>query len=103
MGGAFVIRAGEAKIHVMPDFSATPLQSDKDVEEWLRFYQCHAPLTCLSTFVSHDPVRMRMGRKEKRKRREEKKRKKRGVLLKTLSHLSFSFFLSRACVMLEGS
>lgn len=55
LGGAFVIEKGNAKLHVMPDFSETPLASDADVAAWLKFYECHAPLTCLSVFVSHDP------------------------------------------------
>ncbi len=40
-----------------PDFSETPLENDEQVNKWLRFYECHAPLTCLSVFISHDPVR----------------------------------------------
>lgn len=41
---------------LQPDFSETPLESDEQVAEWLKFYECHAPLVCLSVFVSHDPV-----------------------------------------------
>ena len=26
------------------------------MSNWLKFYYCDPPLTCLSTFVSHDPV-----------------------------------------------
>ena len=33
-----------------------PLKSDKDVENWLRFYEMDAPFTCLSVLVSNDPV-----------------------------------------------
>ncbi|EDQ90541.1 uncharacterized protein MONBRDRAFT_20550 [Monosiga brevicollis MX1] len=55
IGGSFVIEAGNAKLHVMPDFSKTPLQSDDEVAQWLKFYECQPPLTCLSVFVSHDP------------------------------------------------
>ena len=32
MGGVFVIEAGKAKVHVMPDFCATPIQNDES--EW---------------------------------------------------------------------
>ena len=39
----------------MPDFSATPLLTDEDVNNWLHLYDADAPLICLSTFVSHDP------------------------------------------------
>ena len=56
LGGAFLIKKGNAKLHVMQDFSETPITTDEQVNEWLRFYECHAPLVNLSTFVSHDPV-----------------------------------------------
>jgi hypothetical protein len=55
VGGVFIIGKGKAKLHVMPDFSKTPLTTDQEVEDWLHFYECNAPLTMLSTFVSHDP------------------------------------------------
>ncbi len=55
LGGVFLIKRGTAKLHVMPDFSKTPLQSDKDVENWLNFYDMKAPLICLSFLVSSDP------------------------------------------------
>jgi hypothetical protein len=55
MGGVFQIKSGRAKLHVMPDFSVTPLISDEDVNKWLRFYDTSSPLVCLSEFVSHDP------------------------------------------------
>ena len=54
LGGVFLIRKGKAKLHVMPDFSKEPLDQEK-TEEWLKFYECEAPLVCLSTFHSHDP------------------------------------------------
>ncbi|KAI1285889.1 Ester hydrolase C11orf54 -like protein [Halotydeus destructor] len=52
MGGVFLIKSGKAKIHVMPDFSKTPLTSDDDVNNWLKFFECEAPLVCLSTLHS---------------------------------------------------
>jgi len=55
MGGVFVIRAGKARVHVMPEFSCTPLQSDEDVSKWLHFYEASAPLVCLTSFLSCDP------------------------------------------------
>eukprot|EP00731_Ephydatia_muelleri_P036693 Em0306g1a len=55
LGGVFQILSGKANLHVMPEFSCTPLNSDEDVNNWLRFYDVAAPLTCLSVFVSHDP------------------------------------------------
>ena len=55
MGGVFLIKKGKAKLHVMPEFSKIPLESDKDVENWLKFYEMSSPLVCLSVMVSHDP------------------------------------------------
>lgn len=55
IGGTFLIKNGTAKLHIMPDFSEVPLNEDKDVANWLQYYNFSAPLTCLSTFVSHDP------------------------------------------------
>ncbi|CAH2222794.1 ester hydrolase C11orf54 homolog [Pelobates cultripes] len=56
IGGTFVIEEGKAKLHVMPrEFSACPLITDDDVDQWLKFYEMKAPLICQSVFVSHDP------------------------------------------------
>ena len=40
----------------MPKFSETPLESNEDVENWLKFYEMEAPFMNLSVFVSRDPV-----------------------------------------------
>lgn len=55
LGGVFLIRKGKAKLHVMPDFSNTPLESREEVERWLRYFDVAAPLVCLSVFHSSDP------------------------------------------------
>ncbi|CAK7235871.1 hypothetical protein SCUCBS95973_009414 [Sporothrix curviconia] len=54
LGGVFVLHKGKAKIHVMPDFSKEerPL-GVKD--NWLKFFDVSAPLTCLSVIHSSDP------------------------------------------------
>ena len=39
----------------MPDFSPCPLNTDKDVDNWLKMYEVSAPLTVLSTLVANDP------------------------------------------------
>ncbi|ERL89050.1 hypothetical protein D910_06428 [Dendroctonus ponderosae] len=54
IGGAFLIAEGKAKQHVMRDFSKTPLTSEDDVNNWLKFYEMSAPLTALGTFTSND-------------------------------------------------
>ncbi|CAG0918281.1 unnamed protein product [Notodromas monacha] len=55
VGGVFLLESGTAWCHVMPGFSDTPLCSDAEVDEWLRYYEMHAPLLFCSVFVSHDP------------------------------------------------
>ncbi|XP_053310902.1 ester hydrolase C11orf54 homolog [Spea bombifrons] len=56
IGGTFIIQEGKAKLHVMPrEFSVCPLNTDDDVNRWLKFYEMKAPLICQSVFVSHDP------------------------------------------------
>ena len=55
MGGVFIMKSGTAKLHVMPDFSPTPLSTDQQVNDWLRYFEAQAPLICLSTFHSTDP------------------------------------------------
>jgi hypothetical protein len=55
MGGVFIIKKGKAKVHVMPEFSKTPLCSDEDVNNWLKYFEASAPLICLTAFHSVDP------------------------------------------------
>ena len=55
MGGVFLIKSGKAKVHVMPAFSKTPLCSDEDVNQWLKYFEASAPLICLTAFHSVDP------------------------------------------------
>ncbi|XP_048349109.1 ester hydrolase C11orf54 homolog [Sphaerodactylus townsendi] len=56
MGGTFVIQKGKAKIHVMPsEFSTGPLNTDEDVNSWLKFFEMKAPLICQPVLVSRDP------------------------------------------------
>ncbi|KAJ7997103.1 hypothetical protein DPEC_G00225460 [Dallia pectoralis] len=56
LGGTFVIQKGKAKIHIMPrEFSACPLNTDNDVNQWLKHFEISAPLICQSVMVSRDP------------------------------------------------
>ncbi|XP_077030097.1 ester hydrolase C11orf54 homolog isoform X1 [Agelaius phoeniceus] len=56
MGGTFIIQKGKAKIHIMPpEFSACPLNTDEDVNNWLKFFEMKAPLICQPVIVSRDP------------------------------------------------
>ena len=38
------------------DFSKKPLNTAEEVNDWLKFYEMSAPLTCIGHLVSHDPV-----------------------------------------------
>ena len=55
LGGTFLVNKGQVKIHVMPDFSPCPLNTDEEVGEWLKYFRVEAPFVFLSEFVSHDP------------------------------------------------
>ncbi|XP_053165902.1 ester hydrolase C11orf54 homolog isoform X2 [Hemicordylus capensis] len=56
MGGTFIIQKGRAKIHIMPsEFSACPLNTDGEVNNWLKFFEMKAPLICQPVLVSRDP------------------------------------------------
>jgi hypothetical protein len=55
LGGVFLIKRGTAKLHVMPDFSPTPLVTDEEKLNWLHYYDVDAPIVCLSVIHSHDP------------------------------------------------
>ena len=55
LGGAFCVTKGKLKVHIMPNFSETPIHTAKEFEEWLKFYDMDAPFTCLSVLVSRDP------------------------------------------------
>jgi hypothetical protein len=56
VGAAFIITNSKVKQHVMPDFSKTPLNTDDDVNHWLKFYDMNPPLVAVGTFVTNDPV-----------------------------------------------
>uniref|UniRef100_M3ZSZ1 Chromosome 11 open reading frame 54 n=1 Tax=Xiphophorus maculatus TaxID=8083 RepID=M3ZSZ1_XIPMA len=56
LGGTFIIQKGKAKIHIMPrEFSACPLNTDDEVNNWLKHFEVSAPLICQSVLVSRDP------------------------------------------------
>lgn len=56
LGGVIVIDNGKVKVHVMPDFSKTPLNNETDLNNWLNFYEVPTPLVGVGFLVSHDPV-----------------------------------------------
>lgn len=54
LGGAFLVRSGKLKMHVMPDFPGEPFKDPSDVDRWLRFLDMDAPMVCLSVLHSGD-------------------------------------------------
>ena len=54
LGGAFLMRDGKIKQHVMRDFSTTPLTTEAKLNNWLRFYNMSTPLVAVGTFVSSE-------------------------------------------------
>lgn len=56
LGGTFIIDNGKAKLHIMPDFSSCPLETNEQMDNWLHFYEATGPLVALSTLVSRDPA-----------------------------------------------
>ncbi|GJQ71658.1 hypothetical protein Trydic_g11354 [Trypoxylus dichotomus] len=52
LGGTFLLKEGKAKQHVMQDFSTTPINSDEELNNWLRFYNMSAPLIAVGTLVT---------------------------------------------------
>lgn len=54
LGGAFVMKTGNAFVHVMDDFSETPIHTAEDLNNWLTFHQIEGPLIALGDFVSQE-------------------------------------------------
>lgn len=54
IGGVFVIKRGRANLHVMSDFPKKPLETQADLDNWLRRFEMDAPLICLSVLHSGD-------------------------------------------------
>lgn len=52
LGGAFVMKTGKAHVHVMDEFSQTPINTDEDLDNWLTFHEISAPIIALGNFVS---------------------------------------------------
>lgn len=57
LGGAMLMERGRVRVHVMPDFSGEPLNTDDDVNKWLKFYEVGGPFCAVGTLVSGDADR----------------------------------------------
>ncbi|RZB40837.1 DUF1907 domain containing protein [Asbolus verrucosus] len=54
MGGVFLLKEGKAKQHVMRDFSKIPINTDDELNNWLKFYNMSAPLITVGTLINND-------------------------------------------------
>jgi hypothetical protein len=54
LGGVFLLKEGKAKQHVMRDFSKTPINTDEELNNWLKFYNMSAPLVTVGTLINSD-------------------------------------------------
>lgn len=46
------MKNGKVHQHVMRDFSKTPIHTEEDLNNWLKFYEMPAELVALGTFVT---------------------------------------------------
>ena len=61
LGGVFLVKAGKALFHVMPNLPPKedlPFKDRRAVEQWLTFHEFPAPMVCLSVFHSADPEQL---------------------------------------------
>lgn len=49
-----MLREGKVKHHVMPEFSKTEIRTERQVEEWLHYFEMRAPIVHLGTLVTGD-------------------------------------------------
>uniref|UniRef100_A0A1I8P2H9 DUF1907 domain-containing protein n=1 Tax=Stomoxys calcitrans TaxID=35570 RepID=A0A1I8P2H9_STOCA len=54
MGGIFKINQGKAYQHVMRDFSKTPINNEKELNQWLKFFEMPATLNALGVLITHE-------------------------------------------------
>ncbi|CAH2005513.1 unnamed protein product [Acanthoscelides obtectus] len=56
LGGVFVLKEGKAKQHVMRDFSKSRIETEEQLNNWLKFYNMSAPLIALGTLMNDDVI-----------------------------------------------
>ena len=54
LGGVFLLKNGKANQHVMDDFSKTPITTEEELNNWLKFYEMPAPLIAVGTLVTNE-------------------------------------------------
>ncbi|XP_065224311.1 ester hydrolase C11orf54 homolog [Planococcus citri] len=55
LGGVMMILKGRIRQHVQPEFSRSPLNTDEDEKNWLKFFEMSSPLTAIGTILTKDP------------------------------------------------
>ncbi|KAK5631804.1 hypothetical protein RRF57_007518 [Xylaria bambusicola] len=58
LGGAFVVKSGKARYHIMPDFPKEedlPFEDYEKLDNWLTYHDFDGPIVCLSVLHSADP------------------------------------------------
>lgn len=51
-----LIENGKVKIHVMPDFSKTPIDTEVVLNNWLKFFEVSTTYVGHGYLISRDPV-----------------------------------------------
>lgn len=51
-----MMKTGKAHQHVMRDFSKTPIHSEEELNQWLKFYEMPAQLNAVGTLITHENV-----------------------------------------------
>lgn len=54
LGGVFLFKHGKAKHFVMPDFSATPIYTEEELQKWLTFHELPSTLITVGTLVTDE-------------------------------------------------
>ncbi|OJJ08817.1 hypothetical protein ASPVEDRAFT_57805 [Aspergillus versicolor CBS 583.65] len=58
LGGAFLIKTGKARYHVMPDFppdNELPFKDSRQLNDWLTYHDFDGPIVCMTVLHSSDP------------------------------------------------
>jgi hypothetical protein len=55
LGGLFLVKNARTFTHIMRDFPDKPLDTDEDVDEWLKYFEMDPPFLVQSVLISSDP------------------------------------------------
>ncbi|KAI9582518.1 ester hydrolase C11orf54 homolog isoform X1 [Glossina fuscipes] len=54
LGGLFLLKNGKAHQHVMRDFSRSPIHTESELNQWLKFFEMPGTLHAVGTLVTHE-------------------------------------------------